>query len=128
MRSLMAEHATNRYARSRDPFFAEGCEYDRPPKYRGRKKRPRSAAVPSSRTSRAGPSNAPRSTSGGDSRMTERFVCLVDDDDSVRESLPVLLRVLGFGVRSFASATEFLHSPVVEATECLILDVAMPGM
>ncbi|KAA0695617.1 response regulator [Neorhizobium sp. P12A] len=60
--------------------------------------------------------------------MTERFVCLVDDDDSVRESLPVLLRVLGFGVRSFASATEFLHSPVVEATECLILDVAMPGM
>jgi FixJ family two-component response regulator len=56
------------------------------------------------------------------------LVALVDDDESVRESLPDLLNELGFVVRVFASAAEFLASDALEQTRCLILDVAMPGM
>jgi FixJ family two-component response regulator len=55
-------------------------------------------------------------------------VSIVDDDESVRESLPDLLRELGFVVQAFASGEEFLASDGVGQTECLILDVAMPGM
>jgi len=55
-------------------------------------------------------------------------VSVVDDDESVRESLPDLLRELGFVVQAFASAEEFLASDCVDQTKCLILDVAMPGM
>jgi len=53
---------------------------------------------------------------------------VVDDDESVRESLPDLLRELGYTARAFSSAEEFLTSGFVEHTSCLILDVAMPGM
>lgn len=53
---------------------------------------------------------------------------VVDDDESVRESLPDLLRELGFAARAFSSAKEFLASGCVQETSCLILDVAMPGM
>jgi len=53
---------------------------------------------------------------------------VVDDDESVRESLPDLLREFGFAARAFSSATEFLSSGCVDETSCLILDVAMPGM
>jgi FixJ family two-component response regulator len=53
---------------------------------------------------------------------------VVDDDESVRESLPDLLREFGFAARAFASAQEFLSSGCVDETGCLILDVAMPGM
>ena len=56
------------------------------------------------------------------------LVSVVDDDESVRESLPGLLRQLGFAARGFSSADEFLMSDSVSATRCLILDVAMPGM
>ena len=56
------------------------------------------------------------------------FVSVVDDDESVRESLPDLLREFGFAVEAFSSAEEFLASDCVEKTECLILDIAMPGM
>src|SRR5215813_9788277 len=56
------------------------------------------------------------------------LVSVVDDDESVRESLPDLVRVLGFDVEAFASAEAFLASDVVDRTRCLILDVAMPGM
>jgi FixJ family two-component response regulator len=55
-------------------------------------------------------------------------VSVVDDDESVRESLPDLLRVCGFSVQAFSSAEEFLASEVVGQTKCLILDIAMPGM
>ena len=55
-------------------------------------------------------------------------VFIVDDDVSVRESLPDLLRELGFAVQVFASAEEFLASAYLAQTRCLILDVAMPGM
>jgi FixJ family two-component response regulator len=52
----------------------------------------------------------------------------VDDDESVRESLPDLLRSFGYEARAFASAEAFLASGFVDATECLVLDIAMPGM
>jgi FixJ family two-component response regulator len=56
------------------------------------------------------------------------LVSVVDDDESVRESLPDLLREFGFVARVFSSAEEFLSSDCVTQTKCLILDVAMPGM
>ena len=56
------------------------------------------------------------------------LVSVVDDDESVRESLPDLLRELGFEAQAFPSAEEFLASDSVGQTRCLILDVAMPGM
>ena len=56
------------------------------------------------------------------------LVVVVDDDESVRESLPDLVRELGFDVRAFSSAHEFLGSGCVAKTRCLLLDVAMPGM
>jgi FixJ family two-component response regulator len=56
------------------------------------------------------------------------LISVVDDDESVRESLPDLLRELGYDARAFASAQEFLHSGSLEETDCLILDIAMPGM
>src|ERR1700739_3059339 len=52
----------------------------------------------------------------------------IGDDGSVRESLPDLLREFGFDARAFSSAREFLSSDYLDATRCLILDVAMPGM
>jgi FixJ family two-component response regulator len=55
-------------------------------------------------------------------------VSVVDDDESVRESLPDLIRQFGFDVEAFASAEAFLASEVVSATRCLVLDIAMPGM
>jgi FixJ family two-component response regulator len=61
--------------------------------------------------------------------MSKRsLVSVVDDDESVRESLPDLLRQLGFAAQAFSSAEAFLASEVVGETRCLILDVAMPGM
>lgn len=56
------------------------------------------------------------------------LVSVVDDDESVRESLPDLLRELGFAVEAFSSAEEFLASPAVNKSRCVILDIAMPGM
>jgi FixJ family two-component response regulator len=56
------------------------------------------------------------------------LVCVVDDDDSVRESVSDLVRELGFDVRAFTSAEAFLASESVGVTKCLLLDVAMPGM
>jgi FixJ family two-component response regulator len=55
-------------------------------------------------------------------------VSIVDDDESVRESLPDLVREFGFAVEAFSSAEEFLASDCVARTKCLILDIAMPGM
>ena len=56
------------------------------------------------------------------------LVSVVDDDESVRESLPDMLKEFGFAVQAFSSAEEFLASNYVDQTRCLILDVAMPGM
>lgn len=62
--------------------------------------------------------------------MTDRrsLVSVVDDDESVRESLPDLLRQFGLAAEAFSSAEAFLSSGVVGETQCLILDIAMPGM
>jgi len=56
------------------------------------------------------------------------LVSVVDDDESVRESLPDLLRQFGFAAQAFASGEAFLASDVVSQTSCLVLDLAMPGM
>jgi FixJ family two-component response regulator len=53
---------------------------------------------------------------------------VVDDDESVRESLPDLLREFGFAAQAFSSGKEFLSSGCVDKTSCLILDIAMPDM
>jgi FixJ family two-component response regulator len=56
------------------------------------------------------------------------LVSVVDDSDSVRESLPDLLLYSGFDVQSFATAESFLESSAVSESSCLILDVGLPGM
>ena len=60
--------------------------------------------------------------------MTRPRVSVIDDDESVRESLPDLLREFGYEPRAFSSAEEFLASADADRTNCLILDIAMPGM
>ncbi len=56
------------------------------------------------------------------------LISIVDDDDSLRNSLNNLLRSLGYRTESYASAEDFLNSNHLDDTECLILDVRMPGM
>ena len=59
---------------------------------------------------------------------TRPIITVVDDDESVRESLPDLLKEFGFEAQMFSSAEEFLASESLAETGCLVLDVAMPGM
>jgi FixJ family two-component response regulator len=56
------------------------------------------------------------------------LISVVDDDQSIRESLPDLLREFGFAAKAFSAGEEFLASDELAQTSCLILDVAMPGM
>lgn len=56
------------------------------------------------------------------------LITVVDDDESVREALPDLLREFGFTVEAFSSAEEFLASDAAGRTGCLVLDIKMPGM
>jgi FixJ family two-component response regulator len=56
------------------------------------------------------------------------LLSVVDDDESIRESLPDLIKEFGFAARAFSSAEDFLSSGSVGETSCLILDIAMPGM
>jgi FixJ family two-component response regulator len=65
---------------------------------------------------------------GGIVKAGRKLVSVVDDDESVRESLPDLLREFGFDAEAFPSAEDFLASEALTRTKCLILDVAMPGM
>jgi FixJ family two-component response regulator len=62
--------------------------------------------------------------------MTQRqkFIAVIDDDESVRESVPDLLREFGYEADGFSSAEEFLASDKLKQAECLVLDIAMPGM
>ena len=60
--------------------------------------------------------------------VTRALITVVDDDESVRESLPDLLREFGFEAQTFSSAEDFLASESIAKTRCLLLDVAMPGM
>lgn len=54
------------------------------------------------------------------------LVSVVDDDESVRESLPDLVREFGYAAQAFSSAEAFLASNYIDQTSCLILDVSMP--
>ena len=56
------------------------------------------------------------------------LISIVDDDESIREAILSLLRSVGFRVKTFASAEQFLQFDQIETTACLILDVRMPGM
>ena len=61
--------------------------------------------------------------------MSERpLVAVVDDDISVRESVPDLLQQVGFAVQAFSSAEAFLTADVADVTDCLVVDVGLPGM
>jgi FixJ family two-component response regulator len=64
----------------------------------------------------------------GGSRNERPLLSVVDDDQSVRESLPDLIREFGFAAQVFSSAEGFLSSGSIDETSCLILDIAMPGM
>ena len=60
--------------------------------------------------------------------ISRPLISVVDDDESVRESLPDLLKEFGFDAQTFSSAEEFLASEALAGTNGLVLDVAMPGM
>ena len=60
--------------------------------------------------------------------VLRRLITVIDDEESVRHSLPNWLIQLGFAARTFSSAAEFLASDAVAESSCLILDVKMPGM
>jgi FixJ family two-component response regulator len=61
-------------------------------------------------------------------RRVQPHVAVIDDDESVRESLPDLLRQHGYAAVAFASADQFLATGRCRDFDCLILDIAMPGM
>jgi FixJ family two-component response regulator len=63
----------------------------------------------------------------GDAMIDDAIVFVVDDDASVRRSTERLVRPLGFGVQTFASAREFLDGARLEKPGCLVLDVRLPG-
>src|SRR6266853_1306334 len=56
------------------------------------------------------------------------LIAVVDDDDSVRESLRGLFRSVGYAARGFASGADFLQSEDLPRTDCVVLDARMPGM
>jgi FixJ family two-component response regulator len=57
-----------------------------------------------------------------------KLVAIVDDDESVRSALQGLMKAVGLPASSFASAEEFLESPLRKQAACLIADIRMPGM
>src|SRR5450755_112703 len=59
---------------------------------------------------------------------TRTLISVVEDDQPFRESMRKLMTVLGYTVEAFSSAAEFLKSPLVNETACLVTDVQMPGM
>jgi FixJ family two-component response regulator len=75
----------------------------------------------------------PSARAGGESTIAARspttpVVCVVDDDVSVRESLELLIGVVGWRAETFASAEEFLARPPVDCASCLVLDVSLPDL
>jgi len=56
------------------------------------------------------------------------LISIIDDDESVRIALASLVRSLGLTASGFASAEDFLKSPDLQGTACVITDVQMPGM
>ena len=56
------------------------------------------------------------------------LIAIVEDDQPFRESMRKLMTALGYAVEVFPSAADFLESPLLTATACLVTDVQMPGM
>ncbi|MER8884832.1 response regulator [Mesorhizobium sp. M0816] len=56
------------------------------------------------------------------------YIAVIDDDESIRESLPDLISMFGHEAEAFSSAEEFLASKLIDQAKCLVLDIAMPGM
>ena len=56
------------------------------------------------------------------------IVSIVDDDESVRDSLSALVRSLGYTAHAYPSAEDFLNSAEVDTADCLVTDIQMPGM
>jgi FixJ family two-component response regulator len=56
------------------------------------------------------------------------LISIVEDDQPFRESMRKLLNALGYTVEAFSSAADFLSSPLLRTTSCLVADVQMPGM
>ena len=56
------------------------------------------------------------------------LISIIDDDQPYRESMRKLIMLLGYAVEAFPSAADFLASPVLPETACLVTDVSMPGM
>jgi FixJ family two-component response regulator len=61
-------------------------------------------------------------------KNSQALIAIVDDDQSFREALESLLKLIGFRTAVFASACNFLDSPQFPSVSCAILDVSMPGM
>ena len=61
-------------------------------------------------------------------KSDQALIAIVDDDQSFREALDSLLRLIGFRTAIFASARDFLDSPQFPHVSCVILDISMPGM
>jgi FixJ family two-component response regulator len=57
-----------------------------------------------------------------------RLISIIDDDHPFRESMKKLVSSLGYAVEAFPSAADFLGSPLLTTTECLVSDLHMPGM
>ena len=57
-----------------------------------------------------------------------RLISIVDDDQPFRDSMRKLMTSLGHTVEAFPSAADFLASPLLAETACLVADVNMPGM
>jgi FixJ family two-component response regulator len=64
----------------------------------------------------------------GDRLSTTTIISIIDDDDDVRTSLTDLMEAIGFTVAAFSSAMDFLASPNLRQTSCLIADVNMPAL
>src|SRR5258708_37535478 len=61
-------------------------------------------------------------------KNSQALIAIVDDDQSFREALESLLKLIGFRAAIFTSARDFLNSPQFPNVSCAILDVSMPGM
>jgi FixJ family two-component response regulator len=60
--------------------------------------------------------------------VKRRLISIVEDDEHFRESMIKLVKLLGYTVDAFPSAADFLVSPSLAQTACLVTDVHMPGM
>ena len=69
-----------------------------------------------------------KNNTAGEKTKERARVSIVDDDESVREAIKSLLKSVGLNAEVFSSANDFLNSDRIDNTDCLILDLCMPGM